>query len=133
MQSNFLQNRQYAQSLSSYTTPLSPVEQQQFLTWVAHNKIPFDPTSPVQDYDMQGYWKDIASKGKSAQALNPNDNLMHFPDTYKTPYHQSFSAESKYAKPGAPVWNEKDQLIDPATGRVVFDERSLAAKLFGKR
>ncbi len=45
---------------------------------------------------------------------------MHFPDTYKTPYHKTFSNESIYALPTAPHW-EGDQLVDQ-NGNIVFDD-----------
>ena len=60
-------------------------------------------------------------------AVNANDGMLHYPDTYKTPLHQSFSGESIYANPNAhpPMWNEQDQLVLP-DGTVVFDERKQA-------
>lgn len=131
-------NKQYAQAdtgnvndaLTSnpYQTPLVPQDEQAFQKWVVDNKVPFDD-SPKSDYDMRGYWK--AQKDgdpEAAQSLNNNDGRMHFPDTYKTPYHESFSNESKYATPDAPHWNNKDQLIDKG-GNVVFDERAKASAL----
>jgi hypothetical protein len=68
---------------------------------------------------MRGFWQ----SGGGGTAVNPNDNMLHFPDTYKTPYHQSFSAESQWALPNAPTWNSQDQLVTP-DGRIVFDERN---------
>lgn len=115
-------NLPYAQP-GPYTTQLPPAQEQQFQQWVAQNKVPFNPRDQVSDYDMRGYYRDIASKGQSETARNANDGRMHFPDTYKTPYHQSFSAESQYAKPNAPIWINDHQLADPTTGRVVWDER----------
>src|SRR6185369_11380072 len=112
-QQNFQRNKPYAKLAGSYATPLSPQEMETFLAWVKQNKVPYNPNAKIQDYDMQGYWKDIASQGDDKTARNPNDNQRHFPDTYKTPYHKSFSNESKYAFPTAPYWNDKDQLIDP--------------------
>ena len=53
---------------------------------------------------------------------------MHFPDFWKTPYHESFSAESQWADPAkAPKWNAQDQLVLP-DGTVVFDEKKEAAQ-----
>ena len=105
-----------------YTTTLDPTEEQAFRAWVATNNIPFNPADPVADYDMRGYWRDVAAKGGAGTALNPNDHQVHYPDTYKTPYHQSFSAESRYATPQAPAWANDHQLTRP-DGKVVFDER----------
>lgn len=119
----FNRNRQWAQSLPSYTTQLSPPEEQAFRSWVTQNRVPFNPVEPTQDYDMRGYWKSVAAQGGNQTAINPNDHQLHFPDTFKTPYHQSFSNESMYALPTAPRWVNDYQLVDPATGTVVFDER----------
>src|ERR1700678_904319 len=82
-----------------YTTTLSPLEEQQFKVWVAQNKIPWQD-SPTSDYDMRGYWKAQQAGDKDARTeINPVDKKPHYPDTYKTPYHKTFSRESKYALP----------------------------------
>ncbi len=60
---------------------------------------------------------------RAVSSINPNDNMMHYPDYWKTPFHESFSHESQWATPGAPIWNELDQLVTP-DGKVVFDERA---------
>ena len=115
-------NAQYAKS-GPYKTELPPEKESQFQSWVKANQVPWQDT-PNADYDMRGYWQAMISGDKNArQSKNANDGKMHFPDTWKTPYHKSFSNESKYALPNAPKWNDKDQLVD-STGRVVFDERS---------
>jgi hypothetical protein len=54
--------------------------------------------------------------------MNANDGRLHFTDYWKTPLHQSFSAESKYAGPVAPQWINGAQLAGP-NGRILFDER----------
>jgi hypothetical protein len=59
---------------------------------------------------------------RARTAINPNDNLMHFPDTWKTPYHQSFSNESMYANQNAPQWINDSQLASPS-GRLFYDEK----------
>lgn len=110
--------------MGPYQTQLDPVQEMKFREWVAATHAPFDPSQPDQDYDMRGYWADIASKGQSETAINLNDNQTHYPDTYKTPMHQSFSNESKYALPSAPRWINDHQLADPATGQIIFDERA---------
>ena len=104
-----------------YITKLSPDDERQFQQWVIDNKIPFDPSDEA-DYDMRGYWQEQQGTGDQRQ-VNPNDGQPHFPDTYKTPYHESFSNESRYATPSAPRWNNLDQLVLP-NGTVVFDERN---------
>ncbi len=102
---------------SPYSTPLNPIQEQQFQQWVVSNRIPWQDTLRA-DYDMRGYWKAQQSGDPNAtQAAN-----QHFPDTYKTPYHATISNESQYAPPGAPAWNG-DKLMTPA-GRVVADETS---------
>jgi hypothetical protein len=100
-----------------YTTQLSPAEEIQFQQWIKANKIPWQD-SPTADYDMRGYWKAQQSGDPNAkQGAN-----LHFPDTYKTPYHRSFSNESKYALPVAPHWTNQNQQVDPH-GKVTWDDR----------
>jgi hypothetical protein len=107
-----------------YDTPLAPAEEKQFRQWVKDKQIPFDPNSAVQDYDMRGFYKAmLRGDPNAATGINRNDGQLHFGDYFKTPYHKSFSAESKYAKQTAPRWNEQDQLVLP-DGTVVFDERA---------
>jgi hypothetical protein len=87
-----------------YTTALAPDDEQRFQQWVKSNKVPWQD-SPKADYDMRGYWK--AQQGGDADAhteVNPVDHKPHYPDTWKTPYHKSFSNESMYATPDAPHW-----------------------------
>jgi hypothetical protein len=123
----FERNKEYlAPGDHSYSTDLGPQEPM-FQDWVKQNKVPFDPAVPVSDYDMRGFYKALQEGDpRAVQALNPNDNQMHFPDYWKTPYHESFSAESQWADPAkAPQWNDKDQLVLP-NGKVVYDEKSSA-------
>ena len=118
-------NKQYTKgNLQSFQTNLSNNDELQFQKWIKQNpNIPFDD-SKTSDYDMRGFWKGLKDKDPTAvTSINPNDNMPHFPDTYKTPYHVSFSNESKYSNNKAPSWNDKDQLID-MNGNVVFDERA---------
>jgi len=119
------QNAPYVTSPGPYQTVLPPEQEAQFLDWVKQNKIPFDPnqTAP-QDYDMRGFWKGVKSADPRAmEGYNLNDNSIHYPDYWKTPYHKSFSNESQWATRDAPKWNTMDQLID-RTGKVVYDERA---------
>lgn len=102
-----------------YTTALEPHEEKAFQTWVKDNKVPFRDEER-SDYDMRGYYRDIAAKGVDMRKQNAADNKMHFPDTYKTPYHKTFSNESQYATPDAPRWNG-DKLMTK-TGELVADE-----------
>jgi len=119
----FMRNKKYAKPSNSYVTRLDPAAQQEFGLWVQQNKIPYDP-SPASDYDMAGFYQALkANDPRATTAINVNDHRLHFPDYWKTPYHQSFSNESRWALPTAPRWNESDQLVLP-NGQVVFDERA---------
>jgi hypothetical protein len=116
----YARNAKWAKHQAGYQTALDPAREMQFREWVAKNKIPFDPADPDSDYDMRGYWADGQAGGTQ---VNANDGRPHYPDTYKTPYHRSFSRESRYALPSAPYWANDDQLVD-ADGNVIFDERA---------
>ena len=123
----YARNQQYlAPGEHQYNTDLGDKESE-FQAWVKRNKVPFDPASQNSDYDMRGFYKALQEGDpKAKEAVNPNDNQMHFPDYWKTPYHQSFSNESQWAdSKKAPKWNEQDQLVAP-DGKVVFDERAQA-------
>jgi hypothetical protein len=118
-------NKKWAKD-GNYRTDLGDQEPA-FRQWVQDNKVPFDinKTGP-DDYDMRGFYKGVQTGDpRAVMAPNPNDGKVHYDDKWKTPYHESFSSESQWAKPNAPSWNEKDQLIDPSNGGVVFDEKAL--------
>jgi hypothetical protein len=99
-----------------YTTTLAPDDEAKFQSWVKQNKIPWQD-GPQSDYDMRGFYQAQQQGDPFAKRSETN---QHFPDTFKTPYHRSFSNESKYALPIAPKW-KGDQLIDNK-GNIVFDE-----------
>lgn len=123
LRENYKKNETYAKK-GDYQTQLNPASEEKFRGWLRANKVPFDPNSKVSDYDMRGFWLALQSNDPRAiSATNPNDKRLHYPDFWKTPYHQSFSSESQWAKPGAPSWNKSDQLVLP-NGKVVFDERA---------
>jgi hypothetical protein len=103
-----------------YLTPLQPPEEQAFQQWVQTKHVPFD-SSPQSDYDMRGWWKKNA--GNLGTTERKTDGL-HFSDEFKTPYHKTFSNESRYALPTAPHWDEHDRLIDQG-GKVLADEGAL--------
>jgi hypothetical protein len=108
---------------STYQTQLTPMEDKLMGAWVAQNRVPFDP-SPQADYDMRGFYRGLLSGDpRAASAVDPNDMRMHYPDAWKTPYHETFSNQSQWAAPYAPAWNEQDQLVGPG-GRIVFDDRA---------
>jgi hypothetical protein len=98
-----------------YATSLTPDEESAFSSWVKTNRVPYDLSAPVdqQDYDMRGYWK--AQRTGDASARQDPKN-MHFPDTWKTPLHESFSNESMYATERAPHW-DGDVLVPSGGGR----------------
>lgn len=103
-----------------YATQLPADQEAAFQQWVQQNKVPWQDT-PDADYDMRGYYKALQSGDQNAkQKLSGFDGSMHFPDTYKTPYHKTFSNESQYALPSAPHW-EGERLVD-AKGNVIVDE-----------
>lgn len=135
----FSRNKKYIRpGDSSFTTDLGDKEGE-FRKWVTANKVPFDLNSQSpQDYDMRGYWQAATTPGawqalqdqgkidptmQPGTKVDPNDGKPHYPDYWKTPYHETFSNESEYATPDAPRWNDKDQLVAP-DGSVVFDDRN---------
>jgi hypothetical protein len=117
---------------SDFNTALDFGDELAFRQWVAENRVPFDPEQQQpQDYDMRGFWQALRNQDPKAQsAIDPNDNRMHYPDYWKTPYHETFSNESQWATDMAPRWNEQDQLVAPS-GRILFDDRQSKKK--GKR
>ncbi len=116
-----------------YNTPLSLGDEMRFRAWVNQNKVPFDTMAPVSDYDMRGFWQALqANDPRARSAVDPNDNRLHYPDYWKTPYHQTFSNESQWALPTAPHWTSQDQLVTP-DGRVVFDDRQQFGDVLGDR
>lgn len=124
LQKNYDRNKSYAKA-DDYSTTLNPQSEAQFRAWLAANKVPFNPEAKLADYDMRGFWLALQSKDPmAASAVNPYDKRIHYPDRWKTPYHETFSAESQWAKPGAPTWNKDDQLVLPS-GQLVFDSRAI--------
>lgn len=103
--------------INPYQTNISPENEQQFRQWIIHNNIPFDPTERTPDYDMRGYW--TAMMNGDVRALR-DPVSGHFPDTWKTPYHRTFSNESVYANKDTAHW-EGNKLVNPR-GEVVYDE-----------
>lgn len=97
-----------------YTTSLDPITENWFRNWLNQSHfnlgishaIPFDPYQSNPDYDMRGFYKAMMLGDRGAVRSETN---KHYPDTYKTPLHESFSNESKYATKDAPHW-EGDEL-----------------------
>lgn len=123
-QDNYARNTPYLRpGATNFHTPLAPMEEQLFQSWVQRNQVPFDP-GPTADYDMRGFYRALMSGDpRASNAVDPNDGKTHYPDTWKTPYHETFSKESQWALPSAPSWTDDDKLIAP-NGRIVFDDRA---------
>jgi hypothetical protein len=103
-------------------TRLDPVQEQAFLQWIQQNQVPFNPQDKYPDYDMRGFYTGLMNKDPNAVAgINEATQSLHYPDYWKTPYHESFSAESQWAKEGAPTWRE-NQLVSPK-GEVIFEDK----------
>lgn len=64
-----------------YDTPLTSEQEQDYSS-------KFGPDANG-DYDMKGYYLDNPG-------TNPNAEGQHYPDTYKKPWHPTFSDESMY-------------------------------------
>jgi hypothetical protein len=110
---------------SNFRTSLSPDEEAGFQSWLKANRsvpaIREWRDTPRSDYDMRGFFQALqAGDPRAITGVSPFDRQIHFTDTWKTPYHRTFSNESIYASPDAPHW-VGDRLIDK-TGRVVADE-----------
>lgn len=99
-------------------TRLDPNQEFLFRLWAELNRAPI-----TDDYDMRGFWQS-RGRGGATTAINPHDGALHYPDTFKTPLHESFSGESMFADPTRrpPQWNNRGQLVTQ-DGRVLFDER----------
>lgn len=87
----------------------------------------FDPDDPMSDYDMKGF-KKRQWAGDSTAIQDAKTG--HYPDTDKTPYHKTFSKESKYAPGGtlaggeAPSWSREgsNNVLKSPDGQVVASE-----------
>lgn len=127
LEKNFARNQPYiatGRPVVGYNTPLSPLEEMAFRQWArTESGVPFKPDVQPQDYDLRGFYQALQQGDpRAASAIDPNDNRLHYPDIWKTPYHETFSNQSMYATPDAPQWNDQDQLIAPS-GRIVFDDK----------
>lgn len=105
----------------TFTTALPPEQEAQFRQWVQAKRIPFNPDEPAQDYDMRGFWLGLQNYDpKAVTAVDPFDKRMHFTDNWKTPAHETFSADSQYAGEQAPKWEGGRYLVDNS-GLTLFD------------
>ncbi len=122
-QQMFARNTAYAKpNWQQQMATLTPQQEQAFQQWVQANKVPFDSNDKYPDYDMRGYYLSLQNNPEAQQsAVNPITQSLHYPDTYKTPYHESFSSESQWATEGAPSW-QGEKLVSPK-GEVVFEDK----------
>lgn len=114
----FEYNRRYATAGPYVTALLSPADQAAFAAWLVAFRVPFNANAAFTDYDMRGYWLAVIKPGGVWDG-------QHFPDTWKTPYDTTFSAESQYAAPGCPLkWIDgadgHERLFNTATGEFVY-------------
>ncbi len=79
----------------------TPEESDAFDKWTKKNNIK-EPFHKDQHYDYVSAFRKGISKTNN-----------HFPDTYKTPGHETFSIESKYYKPGMPAGKWEDGIYVP--------------------
>lgn len=116
----YKRNQPYVKAgASGFNTALPMADELAFRGWLQQNKVPFDPEAKVTDYDMRGFFKALQGGDPAAQsAVNQYDNQLHYPDKWKTPYHESFSNESQWANERAPRWGDGDILAD-SSGRVI--------------
>lgn len=92
---------------AAFGTILNPDKVNDYYKWLEHMGMKETP-----DYDMKGFYDAMTSGTVAGPQVSANDGLPHFTDKFKTPEHESFSSESKFARPGAPSWNELDQLVN---------------------
>jgi ASC-1-like (ASCH) protein len=126
-QSPFERNKAWSQKSFNpggvYITVLPSNEEANFQKWARQYNVPFDPPNKYDsDYDMRGYYQAFMRGDKRAtSAVDDADGKRHWPDYWKTPHHQTFSAESKWAVDGkAPKW-QGNKLVTP-DGKVLYDE-----------
>lgn len=119
----FQRNQQYVNPnvKQPYNTALPQADELAFRNWVQQNRVPFDPDAATpQDYDMRGFFRSLQGGEPAARsAVNEHDGRLHYPDKWKTPYHESFSNESQWANEAAPRWGDGDVLSN-ASGRVIY-------------
>lgn len=73
------------------TTPLTPAQDRGFQRWLDASQI-HDNDHPDSHYDYRGLF--LALQGQPV----PMTTDRHFPDTFKTHGHPTFSVESQYSR-----------------------------------
>ena len=105
----------------NYRTTLKPLEEFDFQSWVRGNQIPY-VDEPRADYDMRGFYQALRAKDpRATQSYDFIDNAFHYPDTWKTPFHETFSNESMYGKPTDPSW--RGNKLYNALGIKIFEPK----------
>ena len=119
----------------SYQTQLSPEQQRQFAADVQAGKLMGNhpDLSATADYDFPGWWQAyMAGDPRARTQISAVDTRPHWSDTWKTPYHESFSGESIYSTGPqfAPMWQGNVQY--GPQGDVTFNEPAVhAARIAG--
>ena len=127
---------------SPFRTNLSLKDEIGFNVFKKVNQIPDDGDRFDSSYDMRGFFKENVP-GVAERVLAPllgkvDNNTaqlpdgLHFTDEFKTPFHPTFSEESKFEQPGlkrnwVPNGDGTFSLIDSESGKVVRDERNAFA------
>lgn len=119
----FDRNKDYlADGDHTYQTQLTPEEEAQFQQYIADKSDKQDiGRDDAPDYDMRGWWKAMKAGDPKAEmqiVTDKHGTLKHRSDWWKTPYHESFSADSQWAGKKAPKW-KGDQLVAP-DGKILF-------------
>ncbi len=118
---------------SPYRTKLGMSEDIQYQAWRAANDVPDENTGFSSEYDMPGFYQEQNQDGivqrllgamGSGSATEMKSDGLHYPDTYKTPFHPTTSNESKYKLPGMnrewmPNKSGGWDLIDLDTGAII--------------
>lgn len=99
-----------------------------YQAWLRDNGVNDTP-----DYDMRGFYMGMLTGAPQAtSAVDPHDGRLHFTDWWKTPEHESFSEESRYAPPGSPRWRTiMANILDDKNGRPVYQWPSLRDVFLG--
>ena len=113
-----------------WTTKLKPKEEAQFQQWAQANKgtLSMEDMAENPGYDMRGFWKaKMAGDPRAQNEVNAIDHLKHYPDVWKTPYHDSFNKQSMYSTPDNPnhwVGDSQDPALVGANNQVIIPRRS---------
>jgi len=98
-----------------WITQLPADQEQQFLQWAEKNRNQLSMQEMLApNYDMRGFWKALmAGDPRARSGVNEVDKLVHYPDIWKTPYHESFNKQSMYSLPTNP-YHWVGDMQDPA-------------------